>query len=382
MPGSKPTGSKTIVSVYGFQPFRIGGGETFIRELSMLLAERGWKNVVCFLSEPTPEVMAFLNLPNITIEVIPDVWQLKWQPTLNLARILRRYRPEILHLQFTGFISPYPWLAKLYSVKRVLFTDQASKPEGFVARRAALWRRLATRFINWPLDHVTCISDYVLRCWTTLDVLPAQRFSRIYNHVDLARCETDGSGFRRKLSIPDGRQVIVQVSWIIPDKGFDDLLEAARLVVGQNPSAHFVMVGEGADRQRYMQETVEMGLQDHVTWTGNVGDPMREGVFASADVVCQVSRWEEGFGYVIAEAMASGKPLIGTRVGAIPELVHDGQTGFLVDRRDPPAIARRILDLLRDPEQSRRMGQAGREFAIRHFNASTNIAEFLKLYGI
>lgn len=375
-------GSKTIVSVYGFRPFRIGGGETFIRELSMLLAERGWKNVVCFLSEPTPEVRDFLDLPNITIEVIPDVWQLKWQPTLNLARLLRRHRPEILHLQFTGFLSPYPWLAKLYSVKRVLFTDQGSRPEGFVPRRAALWKRLATRFISWPLDHVTCISDYVLRCWTTLDVLPAQRFSRIYNHVDMARCETDGSSFRRKLSIPDGRQVIVQVSWIIPDKGFDDLLEAARLVVGQNPSAHFVMVGEGEDRKRYMQQTAEMGLQDHVTWTGIVADPMREGVFAAADVVCQVSRWEEGFGYVIAEAMASGKPLIGTRVGAIPELIQDGKSGFLVDRRDPGAIARCILDLLRDPEQCQRMGQAGREFAIRHFDARTNIAEFLKLYGI
>ena len=105
-------GSKTIVSVYGFEPFRIGGGESFIRELSLLLGERGWKNVVCFLSEPTPEVRAFLDLPNVTIEVIPNVWQLKWQPTRDLARILRRYRPEILHLQFTGFISPYPWLAK------------------------------------------------------------------------------------------------------------------------------------------------------------------------------------------------------------------------------------------------------------------------------
>jgi glycosyltransferase involved in cell wall biosynthesis len=98
--------------------------------------------------------------------------------------------------------------------------------------------------------------------------------------------------------------------------------------------------------------------------------------------VCQVSRWEEGFGFVIAEAMASGKPLVGTRVGAIPELVHDGKTGFLVDRRDPPAIAARILELLEDREMRARMGRAGREFAIRNFDANVNIAEFLKLYGI
>jgi len=123
-------------------------------------------------------------------------------------------------------------------------------------------------------------------------------------------------------------------------------------------------------------------LQDHITWTGILPDPLKLGVFAAADVVCQVSRWEEGFGYVIAEAMASGKSLVGTRVGAIPELVRDGISGYLVERRDPPALAARILDLLRDSDLRRRMGQAGREFALRNFNADTNIAEFLKLYGI
>ena len=264
--------------------------------------------MVCFLSEPTPEVRAFLDLPNITIEVIPDVWQLKWQPTRDLARILRRYRPEILHLQFTGFISPYPWLARFYCVKRVIITDQASKPEGFVPCRAPWWKRVATRIINYPLDHVTCISDYVMHCWAILDVLPANRFLRIYNHVDFTRCQFDGSAFRRKLGIPEGRPVVMQVSWIIPDKGFDDLLDAARIVVERNPAAYFVFVGEGADRERYMRQTIEMGLQDHVAWTGIVSDPMRQGAYAAADVVCQVSRWEEGFGFVIAEAMASGKP--------------------------------------------------------------------------
>jgi len=375
-------GTKTIVSVYGFEPFRIGGGETFIRELSILLGQRGWKNVVCFLSEPTPQVREFLSLPNVTIEVIPNVWQLKWQPTRDLARVLRRYRPEILHLQFTGFVSPYPWLARLYSVKRVLFTDQASKPEGFVPRRASLFKRVATRIINWPLDRVTCISDYVLRCWTTLDVLQSERFTRIYNHVDFTRCQPDGSAFRKTLSIPDSRQIIVQVSWMIPDKGFDDLLAAARLVIARNPEAYFVMVGEGADRERYIRETAELGLQDHIAWTGILPDPLKMGVFSAADVVCQVSRWEEGFGYVIAEAMASGKPLVGTRVGAIPELVHHGETGFLVDRRDPSAIAERILELLADRDLRCRMGRAGREFAFRNFDANVNIAEFLNLYGI
>ena len=374
--------TKTLVSVLGFDPFRVGGGEALAREVSVQLGARGWKNVLCFLSAPTDPVREYLSLPNVTIEVLPDSWKLAWKPTRGLARILSRYRPEILHMQFTGFISPYPWLAKCFGVRKVFFTDQSSRPEGYVTPRAAWWRRAGTRVANYPLDRVVCISDYVRDSWVTADVLPAHRFVRIYNSVDASRCAADGSALRRKYGIPEDRQVVLQVSWVIPEKGFDDLLAAARLVVDRNPAAHFLMTGEGADRQRLMAETSQAGLQDHVTWTGIVAKPIESGLYAAADVVCQLSRWEEAFGYVIAEALASGKPVIGTRVGAIPELVRQGQTGFLVERRNPADVAARILELLGDPDLRRRMGEAGRRLAVEEFDQQTNVARLMALYGI
>ena len=374
--------SKTLVSVLGFAPFRIGGGEALAREVSLQLAARGWQNVLCFLSAPTDPVREYLNLPNVSIEVLPDSWKLAWKPTRGLARILARYRPEILHMQFTGFLGPYAWLAKFYGVKRVFFTDQSSRPEGHVTRRAPLSRRLVTRAINYPFTRVVCISDYVRQSWIAYDVLPAGRFVRIYNSVDASRCATDGSAIRRKYGIPEDRQVVLQVSWVIPEKGFDDLLAAARLVVDRNPAAHFLMAGEGAGRPRLMAETAKVGLQDYVTWTGTIAKPVENGLFAAADVVCQVSRWEEAFGYVIAEALASGRPVIGTRVGAIPELVRHGQTGYLVERRNPPELAARILELLANPELRRRMGEAGRRLALQEFDQQTNVARLIDLYGI
>ncbi len=374
--------SKTLVSVLGFEPFRVGGGEALAREVSVQLAARGWKNVLCFLSPPTDAVREYLSLPNVSIEVLPDSWKLAWKPTRGLARILARYRPEILHMQFTGFISPYPWLAKCFGVKRVFFTDQSSRPEGYVTRRAALWRRMGTRLVNYPLGRVVCISDYVRDCWVAYDVLPASRFVRIYNSVDASRCAAVGSALRRQYGIPEDRKVVLQVSWVIPEKGFDDLLAAARHVVDEYPAVHFLMAGEGADRRRLMAETVNAGLEDHVTWTGIVAKPVENGLYAAADVVCQVSRWEEAFGYVIAEALASGRPVIGTRAGAIPELVRHGQTGFLVERRNPGELALRILELLRDPTLRRRMGEAGRRLALEEFDQKTNVARLMELYGI
>ena len=374
--------SKTLVSVLGFDPFRIGGGEALAREVSVQLAAKGWRNVLCFLKAPTDPVREYLGLPNVSIEVLPDSWKLAWKPTRDLARILARHRPEILHTQFTGFISPYPWLARMYGVKKVFFTDQGSQPEGHVTSRAALWRRFGTRVVNYPLDRVVCISDFVRNSWVALDVMPAERFVRIYNSVDAARCSGDGSALLRKYGVPEGRQVVLQVSWVIPEKGWDDLLAAARIVVDQSPDVHFLFAGEGAHRPRYMEETAKMGLAGHVTWTGTVPKPVESGLYAAADVVCQVSRWQEGFGYVIAEALASGRPVVGTRVGAIPELVRPGETGLLVERRNPADLASRILELLRDPELRRRMGEAGRRLAIEEFDQKTNVARLIDLYGI
>jgi len=116
----------------------------------------------------------------------------------------------------------------------------------------------------------------------------------------------------------------------------------------------------------------DMGIADHVTWTGIVRDPFGEGLFAAADVVCQVSRWEEVFGWVIAEAMAFSRPLVATRVGGIPELVQDGKSGFLTDRGDVEGMARRILELLGDDALRRRMGKSGRRIAEEKFDLRHN----------
>lgn len=376
---------KTVVSVFGIEPARIGGAEAYARELSLQLEKRGWQSVLCFLKEPPEPVRAYLQLPNVRIEVLEDSWRAKLRAVSSMRRILRQYRPEILHLHFTGFIGPYPWLAKLCSVKQVFFTDHSSQPEGHVIRRAPLWKRLVARLVNLPLDRVITVSDYGYRSVAGRDLIPAKRIEMIYNSANLYRVTESrepASEFKRRHSIPEDRALVAQVSWLIPEKGVNDLLSAARLVISRNPRVHFALVGDGAYRDQYQRLAREMGIGDHVTFTGQVEDPMSEGVYAAADVVCQVSRWEEVFGYVIAEAMSCSRPMVATRVGGIPELVEDGKTGFLVERGDAQAIADRILKLVADPELRNRMGRAGREVARERFDLERNVEKVLGLYGL
>ena len=375
----------TLISVFGVKPVRIGGTETFARELSLQLGERGWKSVLCFLSEPTDEVRRFLELPNIAFEVLPNSTDGSRTARRDLAGIMRKHRADILHLHYVSFLNFYSWGARFKSARQVFFTDHHSRPAGHIRSRSPLWKRAAARVINQPLTKVICVSNYGYECMTAADLLPRNRFQMIYNGVDLTRVKANASlatKFKARYSIPAERKIVTQVSWIIPEKGIADFLETARLVLKKNRNVQFVLVGDGVNREQYARDAAALGLGDHITWTGMVDDPFGEGVFHAADVVCQFSRWEEVFGWMIAEAMAHGKPVVATRVGGIPELISDGVTGFLVDRGDTPAMSDRILKLLDDPELRDRMGATGRASVTCKFDLRKNVAQLIESYGI
>ena len=375
----------TVLSVFGVKPVRLGGTETFARELSHQLAARGWQSVLCFLGEPTDDVRRFLDLPNITFDVMENSTNGSWRARKDLVQLIRRHRPDILHLHFVSFLTLYPWLARLGSVGKIFFTDHHSRPAGYVADSAPLWKQGAARALISPLDKVICVSQYGHNCMTSLGLLPRDRFEMIYNGVDLSRISPDSEralAFRQRYSIPSDRAIVTQVSWLIPEKGIADFLEVARLVTVQDRNVQFVLVGDGQRRDGYIKQAASMALGDHVTFTGLVDDPFEAGVYRAADIVCQFSRWEEVFGWMIAEAMAHGKPVIGTRVGGIPELITDEVTGRLVERGDINTMSQRVLTLLDDCDKRAWMGQAARAAVENKFDLRKNVAKLIETYGI
>jgi glycosyltransferase involved in cell wall biosynthesis len=375
----------TVLSVFGVEPSRIGGTETLARELSKQLDQHGWQSVLCFESEPVGEVKAFLDLPNVTIEVL----RCSSDPTLTtirrLAALIRQHKPDILHTYFTGFVSVMPWLAQLLSVKKVFFTDQSSRPSNYIPKKAPFWKRVSVRLINYPITRVICASQYGFNCLTTLDLLPASRYQLIYNAVDLSRVLPNrdrAEAFRQRLGIPAGKKTVVQISWVIPEKGIADLLEMAYLLHKDNVPVQLVIVGDGPYRDYYTEQAKAMGISDNVTWTGLVKDPFGEGVFDAADIVCQLSSWEELFGWMIAEAMAYRKPVVATSVGGIPELVDHAETGFLVARGDNRSAAQHVKALIGDSGLRERLGTAGHDKVQRKFNLEANVSELVRLYSI
>lgn len=370
-----------VVSLFGVQPIRIGGVEVFTRELTRQLASKGARHVAIFGGKPIEAVARYLDLPNLSIEVVPTLEASLWQSLGPVDVILRRHRPDTLHIHFVDFLGPLVWLARLRGVRRIYFTAHGSHPPDHVPRRAVMWKRFAARAINWPLTGVFCVSEYTRRAFTTVDFISRDRVHLLYDAIELPDLpqQTD---FRRRFGIPEEKDLVVQVSWIIPEKGVPDLLDAAKLVIEKRPGTHFAIVGDGEYLEGYRQRTRELGLAGSVTFTGMLENPMRDGVYAAADVFCLASRWQEAFGWVIAEAMSFEKPVVATNVGGIPEVVEDGKTGTLSPPGNPARLADSLLRLLGDLELRRRFGRAARERVESNFELRSNIGKLVKHYAI
>ncbi len=268
-------------------------------------------------------------------------------------------------------------------VRKIFFTDHDSHPEGFEPRRERPWIRLAAWLVHLPVSATLAVSDFNRQIIATNGTFPQSRLRVIHNGVDLQRSHdtSAGTAFRVRYGIPLERILITQVSQMIPDKGILDVLDAATLALASHPGLHFAFVGDGKHLAQFTSRAIELGIADHVTWTGLITDPIGEGVYVATDISCLASRWQEAFGLVLAEAMSCGNPVVATRVGGIPEVVEDGKTGLLVPHRDPAALAEKFLLLARDSELRAALGRAGLERAAVHFDVRTNINQLMETYG-
>jgi glycosyltransferase involved in cell wall biosynthesis len=150
-------------------------------------------------------------------------------------------------------------------------------------------------------------------------------------------------------------------------KGHDDLLDAVRRLVEQNVSVRCVVVGTGDDEyvQSLRQRVRAYGLEEVMEFRGFVHGT--DAIYADLDVCVVPSRFEEPFGLVAAEAGIRGLPVVATRRGGLPEIVEDGETGFLVEAEDPSALADRVRCLLQNAGLRKKMGKAARKRICQRF---------------
>ena len=295
--------------------------------------------------------------------------------TVRLTRVLRRLRPDIVHSRNWGALDAVP-AARLARVPVLIHGEhgwEASDPRGTSRRRNRL-RRLFSPLV-WRF---TTVSRDLERWLTTTVGIPPAKIVTIVNGVDAGRfADSSRSEARKMLGIPDDRVVIGTVGRLNPVKDQGTLLEAfARLESGPGDLA-LVLIGDGPSANHLRERAGRRDLAGRVHFAGRRGDVAL--LLRGLDVFTLPSL-NEGISNTILEAMASGLPVVATRVGGNGELVEEAVTGSLVPVGDPAALAHALSAYVGDPHLRALHGKAGRQRAVEVFGLDRMVEGYRRLY--
>jgi glycosyltransferase involved in cell wall biosynthesis len=244
--------------------------------------------------------------------------------------------------------------------------------------KVRLYEAIDRLVLRW-VDGVVCVSEGQARKVRDAGVKP-DRVVVIHNAIRVERFARPRPEYRKQLEAMFPRKprfVVGSAGRLSPEKGFDILIEAARRVVQSEPATGFVLFGEGILREELQRQVVCCGLEGSFILAGFQKD--LDSITPNLDVLVMTSH-SEGLPNVVLEAQAAGIPAVCTRVGGIPEVIADGQNGFLVPPSDPQAAAEKILVLLGSEQHRREMGERGREIVTGRFSFEAQAVQYQALF--
>lgn len=293
-----------------------------------------------------------------------------------VARLLKARGTEMIHVQCVGPNGFYAlWAAQDTGLPLVVTTQ---------GERTMDAGRLYQKSIaaNWTLRQLLRRADYVTACsQQTLD--DAKEFAGfsldaksgpVYNGIALDEFDAEAAPYAHP------RPYILGIGRVVPQKGFDLLIDAYAQISRRAPDVpDLVIAGDGPERERLQAQVDSLGLAKRIHLIGRADRPRAVSLFQGCRLFVLPSRHEPQ-GIVSLEAMACGKPVIAARVGGVPEIVTDGETGLLFPGGDAAALADALESLLSDPRRAEALGRAGRTRAETHFTWGRIADQYFEIY--
>lgn len=364
----------------------IGGGvEWVVYWLTSNLDRDRYRVIVCCLQslgelgerlrDQGITVLVFNGRSSINLLHIPRNFYVIW----NLIKLLRREKVQIVHTHefFSGSLGRIA--AKLAKIPITIL----------MLHNKDRWKKLIHIYIdrimaNWT-DKIVANSYSVKEFTILYEGLNPSNFTVVHNGIDSKRFSSNLINRKTKkpeLGIENSTPTLVIVGRFTTQKGHRHLIEALPAVVEKFPKLKLLIVGDDSPFDVSTKEETfhlvdTLGLMEKVVFLGERKDVPE--ILCAADIFVLPSLWE-GFGLVIAEAMAAGIPVIASKIDGIPEVVKDGVTGILVPPKNPDALSNAIIHLLNKPNKAKAMGQAGKERVERYFTVDEMVIRWDELY--
>jgi N-acetyl-alpha-D-glucosaminyl L-malate synthase BshA len=358
-----------------------GGSGAIATELGIELAERGHE--IHFISYAQP-----FRLPHFMERVFFHEVEMVHYPlfehnnySLALSAVMHevalRERLDLLHVHYAIPHATSAWIAREMlggTVPTRIVTTLHGTDITLVGQERNFWE--ITRFSILKSDGITAVSDYLKRETVDAFRVPAERIEVIPNFVDPELYSRDRYPCWKTAFLRDGEKMVLHVSNFRPVKRIRDVVRTFARVQAQVPS-RLVLVGDGPERPAAAEEARALGITDRVVFLGKQ-DSVAE-IMACADLMLLPSK-NESFGLVALEAMASGVPVIASDAGGLPEVVDNGETGFLAPVGDVEAMASGAIEILRDDETWRRFSRQARQSATERYGVNSIIPQYERYY--
>ncbi len=303
-----------------------------------------------------------------TIYEVPMVGELDPRFVLQLGRVIRAECPDIVHVHSRRGADLWGILVARLTKIKVVLTRRVDNPE--VPWAAQMKYRLC--------DCVITISEGIRQVLLS-EGIPAHKVVCIPSGVAIEQynqgCKS--GWFCSQFGLRPHDKVIGVIGQLIPRKGHRYLIEAAPEILKHYPETRFVFFGQGPLQRDLEQLSESLHVANKVHFVGFRTDLER--ILPCLDLVVHPATME-GLGVSLLQAAAAGVPIVATRVGGIPEIVHDGVNGYLVDVGNTQAIVDAVLTLLQDLPKAKHLGRAGRELVRSHFSLEAMVAGNLRAY--
>jgi glycosyltransferase involved in cell wall biosynthesis len=289
----------------------------------------------------------------------------------RLSRVVRRERPDVVHAHDPHAVA----MAGL-----AISMDARSPRPALIASRRVDFNLKSNSFSRWKyrqVDLFVCASE-AIRQLLIGDGIEAARTVTVHEGIDLGHVDAaPPTDVHTEFWLPHQAPVVGNIAALVPHKGQRDLIDAAAMVVREIPDARFLILGQGELRETLERQVRHLHLEKHVLLAGFRPDALS--LLKSFDLFV-MSSVQEGLGTSLLDAMACSKPVVATTVGGIPEVVVDGETGMLVEPRQPRQMASAIVRFLKSATARREMGAAGRARVEARFTVERMVAETMGVY--
>ena len=358
-----------------------GGSGAVATHLGLELAERGHE--VHFISYDQPFRLAHFHERIFFHEVEMEDYPLFKHPPYALALAValhdavRKHELDLVHVHYAIPHATSAWVAcEMLEGERDLkiVTTLHGTDITLVGLHPSF--QAITQFSILRSHGLTAVSDFLKRETVRDFSVPESRIEVVPNFVDTRIYRPGLEPCHRATLAPDGEKIVMHISNFRPVKRVEDVVDIFARVLGEIPS-RLVLVGDGPDLPRARAKVEELGIRDRVVFLGEY-TPVQE-LLSCSDLFLLPSR-SESFGLAALEAMACGSPVVASRVGGLPEVIMDGETGYLCEAGDIDEMAAASIKILSDDKHRKELSDAGRAFAVKHFSSECIVPQYEEYY--